>query len=111
MAPQLIFGTASFGMDLSDFQDAESVKQLLKTLQELGINRLDSAPRYPPLKPGRSEELIGETKELSESFLVDTKIYTNTQIDSSGDLSRENIEKSVNASLQRLKRPDGVRIS
>jgi aflatoxin B1 aldehyde reductase len=111
MAPQIIFGTASFGMDLTDFQDPESVKHILKTLQELGINRLDSAPRYPPLKPGRSEELIGETKELSESFLVDTKIYTHAQTDGSAELSRENIEKSVNASLQRLKRLEGVCIS
>ncbi|KAL1979198.1 hypothetical protein VTN96DRAFT_6520 [Rasamsonia emersonii] len=111
MTPHLIFGTASFGMDLTDFQDPESVKNLLQTLQELGIRRLDSGARYPPLNPGRAEQLIGETKELSGSFVVDTKIYTNTQNDGSGDLRPEAIDKSVNASLQRLKRPEGWGVS
>lgn len=109
MAPRLIFGTASFGMNLTEFQDAEQVGNLLKTLQKLGINHLDSGARYPPLKPGRAEELIGEAKELSNSFIVDTKVYTNTQTDGSGDLSRESMQKSVNGSLQRLQRPEGVR--
>jgi aflatoxin B1 aldehyde reductase len=110
MAPQLIFGTASFGMELTEFQDAERVENLLKTLQILGIHRLDSGARYPPLNPGRAEELIGEVKELSDSFAVDTKVYTNTQTDGSGDLSREAMQKSVSGSLQRLQRPEGVRI-
>lgn len=109
MAPQLIFGTATFGMDMTEFQDPSSVESLLKDLQVLGIHRLDSGARYPPMKPGRSEELIGETKDLSGGFLVDTKVYTNTQTDGSGDLSSEAIEQSLNASLQRLKRPHGVR--
>ena len=109
MSPQLIFGTASFGMDLTEFQDPQSVENLLKTLQELGIHRLDSGARYPPLKPGRAEELIGEAKELSQSFIVDTKVYTNTQTDGSGDLAGEAINKSLQASLQRLRRSDGVR--
>lgn len=109
MAPQLIFGTATFGMDLTEFQDPSSVESLLKDLQNLGIHRLDSGARYPPMKPGRSEELIGQTKDLSGEFVIDTKVYTNTQTDGSGDLSSEAIEQSLNASLQRLKRPDGVR--
>ncbi len=62
MPPQLIFGTASFGMDMTEYQDAASVRNLLTTLQELGIHRLDSGARYPPLKPGRAEELIGMAK-------------------------------------------------
>ncbi|KAF2185673.1 Aldo/keto reductase [Zopfia rhizophila CBS 207.26] len=110
MAAKLIFGTASFGMDLSEFQDVESLKNLLKTLQALNIHRLDSSTRYPPLKPGRSEELIGEARELSRSFIVDTKVYTNTQTDGSGDLSREAMQKSVSGSLQRLQRPEGVNV-
>ena len=108
MAPQLIFGTASFGMDMTDFQDAASVTSLLKTLQELDIHRLDSGARYPPMKPGRAEELIGETKELSRNFIVDTKVYMDTQKDGSGDLTSEAIEQSLHASLHRLKRAEGV---
>ncbi|KAL2044127.1 hypothetical protein ABVK25_012441 [Lepraria finkii] len=110
MSPQLIFGTATFGMDLTEFQDASSVQTLLETLQDLGVHRLDSGARYPPLKPGRAEELLGETKELSRKFIIDTKVYTNTKTDGSGDLTSEAIETSVEASLQRLKKPDGVNV-
>ncbi|KAI5918303.1 putative oxidoreductase [Camillea tinctor] len=110
MVPQLIFGTASFGMDMTEFQDVESVKKLLKTLKGLGINHLDSGARYPPLRPGRSEELIGEAQEISHSFVVDTKVYTNTANDGSGDLERDAMQISVAGSLQRLQRPDGVNV-
>lgn len=108
MAPNLICGTASIGMDLTEFQDVESVRSLLKTLQELNIRRLDSGARYPPLNPGRSEQLIGEAKEQSGDFSVDTKVYTNTQTDGSGDLTRSAIGQSCTASLERLQRPEGV---
>ena len=111
MAPQLIFGTASFGMDLTEFQDPASVQDLLKTLQELGIHRLDTGARYPPMKPGRAEELIGETEELSRDFIVDTKVYSNIQTDGSGDLKSEAIEQSMHASMQRLKKAEGVSLS
>ena len=108
MSPQLIFGTASFGMDLTDFQDPSSVETLLKSLQDLGVHRLDSGARYPPMKPGKAEELIGETKEFSGGFIIDTKVYTDVKTDGSGDLTIEAIEKSLQASLQRLKISDGV---
>lgn len=108
MTPQLIFGTATFGMDLTEFQDSSSVQSFLKNLQELGIHRLDSGARYPPMKPGRAEELIGESSELSGAFITDTKVYTDTQTDGSGDLTSEAIDKSLHASLQRLRRSNGV---
>ncbi|EED14542.1 oxidoreductase, putative [Talaromyces stipitatus ATCC 10500] len=111
MVPHFIFGTATLGMDQTQFQNAESVTALLKTLEKLDIYRLDTGARYPPLNPGRSEQLIGEVpKELGSKFTVDTKIYTNTKTDGSGDLSSEAIEKSVNASLQRLQRVEGVNV-
>lgn len=108
MAPQLIFGTASFGMDLTEFQSPVSVRSLLETLEELGIHRLGFGARYPPMKPGRAEELIGENRELSARFTIDTKVYTNTQTDGSGDLESKAVEQSVLSSLQRLKQPNGV---
>ena len=108
MTPQLIFGTASFGMDLTDFQDSQSLYALYETLRELDIRRLDSGARYPPLKPGKAEELIGESGEASEGFLIDTKVYTNVQTDGSGDLKSEAIEKSIQGSLQRLRAVEGV---
>ncbi|KAI1648735.1 putative oxidoreductase [Daldinia loculata] len=103
MPPQLIFGTAGFGMDKTEFHDAESVKATLATVRSVGIQRLDTAARYPPLNPGRSEELLGEARELSRDFAIDTKVYTDTRTDGSGDLTRDTIRKSVEVSLQRLK--------
>lgn len=108
MSPQLIYGTATFGMEMTAFQDAEAVKNMLTTVQSLGIQRLDTASRYPPLNPGRSEQLIGDSN-VSSKFVVDTKVYTNTQTDGSGDLSQDAMQTSVAASLDRLKRPEGVR--
>lgn len=108
MSPQLIFGTASFGMDMTDFQDAASVQRLLEVLQELGIQRLDSGARYPPLNPGKAEELLGATRKLSRNFTIDTKVYTDTQTNGGGDLTSAAIAKSIEASLQRLKAVDGV---
>ncbi|KAI1367953.1 putative oxidoreductase [Xylaria arbuscula] len=108
--PELLFGTASFGMPMTKFEDVEGVKELLQTLRDLGINRLDSGARYPPPRPGRAEELIGEVSDLSKDFIVDTKVYTDTKTDGSGDLTVEAIATSTSQSLQRLKRPDGVNI-
>ncbi|KAI1172240.1 putative oxidoreductase [Nemania sp. FL0916] len=108
MAPQFIFGTAGFGMDMTEFQDADFVKSLLTTLQDLGISHLDTAARDPVLNPGRSEELLGEARELSREFIVDTKVYTDNLRRGLGALTPEAISKSVDASLQRLHRPEGV---
>ena len=108
MPPQLIFGTATFGMDSTDFQDSQSLYTLYKTLQELDIRRLDSGARYPPLKPGRAEELIGVTKEIGHGFIIDTKVYTDVRTDGGGDLKSEAIDSSIQASLQRLKLVEGV---
>lgn len=74
----------------------------------MGVQRLDSGARYPPMKPGKAEELIGETKEISGGFIIDTKVYTDIKTDGSGDLTIEAIEKSLQASLQRLQISDGV---
>ncbi|KAK2592988.1 hypothetical protein QQS21_009316 [Conoideocrella luteorostrata] len=101
MSSQLIFGTATFGMDVTEFQDAEAAKSVLKTVQSLNIKRLDTAPRYPPLKSGRAEQLLGEAVELSRDFVVDSKVYIDTQIDGSGHIAREAMEKSVRGSLER----------
>lgn len=109
MAPQLVFGTGVLGMDDTEFQDADSVAKLLNTLKQLGINRLDTAARYPPFNPGKSEQLIGEANALSDAFTIDTKVYTEVG-DGSGDLTSAATQKSVDGSLERLRRPQGVNV-
>ncbi|KAI9708297.1 MAG: hypothetical protein M1820_004001 [Bogoriella megaspora] len=99
--PTLILGTATFGFDLTDFQSKEDVLDLLDTIKDIGITHLDTAVRYPPPNPGRSEQLIGEAAEVSHAFTIDTKVHT-TLPDTSGNLSRVAVEKSVADSLKRL---------
>ncbi|KAL9093596.1 MAG: hypothetical protein Q9165_003991 [Trypethelium subeluteriae] len=101
--PTLLYGTSSFGMDMTDFQSCEHVKEVLQTLKKTGITHLDTAARYPPLNPGRAEQLLGEASEHTDAFVVDTKIATGTG-DRSGSLSKDAIGKSVQASFERLKR-------
>lgn len=103
MPPQLVFGTGVLGMDGTDFQDNDSVTKLLNALRQLGINRLDTAARYPPFNPGKSEQLIGESTN-GDAFVVDTKVYTEVG-DGSGDLTQSAMQKSVDGSLKRLQRP------
>lgn len=109
MAPQLVFGTGVLGMDGMEFHDNESVTKLLQTLKELGINHLDTAARYPPFDPGKSEQLLGMANALSDTFVIDTKVYTEVG-DGSGDLTRPAMQKSVDGSLERLHRPQGVNV-
>lgn len=104
MPPELIFGTASFGMDQTDFQGPSSIVPLLEELQRLDITRLDSGARYPPGKPGLAEKLAGEVLP-ERGFVVDTKVYTDVTNDGSGDLAAEAVERSVVGSLERLMRP------
>lgn len=59
---------------------------MLKIVRFLGINRLDTAPCYPPLSQGWAEELLGEAFQMGDAFIVNTKVYTNTGTDRSGDL-------------------------
>lgn len=95
-------------MDMTEFQGATEIENLLQTLKSLGINRLDTAPRYPPLKPGEAERLLGAAPGLSGTFTIDTKAYADTRTDGSGDLSSEAIQKSISGSLEKLNRPQAV---
>ena len=100
--PTLIYGTATFGMDLTGFQTTHEVEKMLQALKKVGITHLDTAARYPPLNPGRSEQLLGEAAELTHTFVIDTKIKADLS-DTSGSLAKEAMEKSVNESFDRLK--------
>jgi aflatoxin B1 aldehyde reductase len=79
-------------MDLSQFQDAKSVSEVFDALKNLGIDCIDTAARYPPLNWGGSEKLIGEALAAGDyNFRVDTKAFTDTATDGSGDLTREKL--------------------
>ncbi|MCJ1448191.1 MAG: hypothetical protein MMC23_008705 [Stictis urceolatum] len=99
--PQLIFGAASFGSSFPETSDVQSVLDLLK-LSDVKV--LDTVGRYPPTSPGKSEELIGQIKAGEQGFTIDTKILATTS-DGSGEISHENVQKSVEISLHRLKIP------
>ena len=91
-------------MDATDFQDADSVQNLLGILQDIGIDHLDTGARYPPMRPGKAEELIGDSAKLSAGFTLDTKVYIDIQKDGSGDLGAKAVEQSMQSSLKRLRR-------
>jgi aflatoxin B1 aldehyde reductase len=96
--PQLIFGAASFG---AAFREANDVQSVLDLLDSHNIKHIDTAGRYPPTNPGRSEELLGTVKAARQGFTIDTKILAGAG-DGSGELTRDRIELSVAASLRRL---------
>ncbi|KAI9038214.1 aldo/keto reductase family protein [Aspergillus affinis] len=97
--PKLIFGAASFGMN---FVSPEEVQEILNFLKQNSITDIDTAGRYPPTSPGRSEELLGETKAASQGFTIDTKILTQTA-NQGGDMERRAVERSVGTSLERMR--------
>ena len=99
--PTLIFGAASIGMD---FNTVESVNKVVQSLKNLGISRIDTAGRYPPLNPGMSEKLLGEANVAKQGFTLDTKILMGPG-NGSGELEASAIAKSLSTSLQRLDVP------
>ena len=96
--PNIIFGGATIGMGIDD---VETVSSALHLLQKGGVSYIDTAGRYPPVNPGRSETLLGEAGAAARGFTIDTKILASAG-DGSGELEEGAIKKSVTTSLQRL---------
>ncbi|OJD36445.1 aldehyde reductase [Diplodia corticola] len=99
--PALIFGGASIG---SAYTTPEAVADLLATLKSLGIQRIDTAARYPPTSPGTSERLLGEAAAARQGFTIDTKVLASG--DGSGNLTPAAIDDSVQQSYSRLQMGD-----
>lgn len=97
--PRLLFGGAAIGM--SPYATVASVSDLLKTLQSMGIDKIDTAPRYPFDNHGASESLLGQTDAIAQGFLVDTKIYHDGGT-GAGSLEPAAVEASLAASCRRL---------
>ncbi|KAF2688528.1 Aldo/keto reductase [Lentithecium fluviatile CBS 122367] len=95
--PQYLFGAGHFGVTWS----SEDVAHLAEVLQKVGINRIDSAATYPITSPGTAESFLGENDYIQKGFQIDTKVLWFDG--GNGTLTEEAIEKSVAASLERLK--------
>jgi aflatoxin B1 aldehyde reductase len=95
--PNTLFGGAMIG---SSFTTEDQVQELLDHLKELQIDRIDTAARYPPDSPGRSESLLGGVRAAEQGFTIDTKI--NPGIDGSGAHTTTAIIESLETSLSRL---------
>jgi aflatoxin B1 aldehyde reductase len=96
--PSILFGGTSLG---DSFTTPDAVQSVLSLLESHNIYRIDTAGRYPPINPGRSEQLLRETKAADQGFTIDTKILARVG-DGSGELTREKIEESLKESLERL---------
>lgn len=81
--------------------DKESCIAAIHTAAELGCNYLDCANVY---RDGFSEEIVGQAiRGQRDRFVVSTKVGApETRLPESGGLSRREITRAVEASLQRL---------
>ncbi len=98
--PQLIFGGAAIAS--GNFSSPEQVLALLRLLKSSNVHRIDTAPIYPSVSPGKAEQLLGDCNPGNDGFSVDTKIMV-TSMTGKGTLKPEAIDRSINTSLTRLK--------
>ncbi|KAG8162129.1 hypothetical protein KVR01_007894 [Diaporthe batatas] len=92
--PRLIFGGSSIG---DHYATPQEVTGLLQRLRVTGIRELDTAARYPAIKFGASEQLLGEVGAAAQGFAVDTKILV-LSTDGNGSLEPAKIQDSVSKS-------------
>ncbi|POS72959.1 hypothetical protein DHEL01_v208649 [Diaporthe helianthi] len=97
--PRLIFGGSGIG---DDYATAQDVTELLERLKAAGVKELDTAARYPAIKFGASEQLLGEVGAAAQGFAVDTKILLLSP-DGNGSLEPAKILDSVSKSREALK--------
>ncbi|KAI3396866.1 hypothetical protein diail_11570 [Diaporthe ilicicola] len=96
--PRLIFGGSGIG---DDYATPQEVTKLLQRLKEAGIKELDTAARYPAIKFGASEQLLGEVGAAAQGFAVDTKILV-LSADGNGSLEPAKILDSASKSCKAL---------
>jgi aflatoxin B1 aldehyde reductase len=106
-APQLIFGCGGLG---NEFIGKEAVAELLQTLKEVGVGRVDTAGLYPPTDIGASQRLLGQAGAAQLGFTIDTKVLI-SMTGFSGTLEPAKIAKSVEESIDALQFGDGQRIN
>ncbi|KAI9148469.1 NADP-dependent oxidoreductase domain protein [Paramyrothecium foliicola] len=106
-APQLIFGCGGLG---NEIVGNETVSQLLRTLKEGGVTRVDTSATYPPTDIGASQRLLGQHGAPQMGFAVDTKVLTSLTGKFDGTLEPEKITRSAMESAESLQFGDNQRI-
>lgn len=106
-APQLVFGCGGIGIE---FTGEEAVTELLQTLKDAGVSRLDTAALYPPTDIGASQRLIGKAGAARMGFTIDTKVMVSIH-GLKGTLEPEKIAKSVTESHETLQFLEGQHIN
>jgi len=95
-AIDVLLGTAAYGFNPPALTDKAEIQRILDLYKSHGHNQLDNARVYGG---GTSETLFGELKYAEQGFVLDTKINSF----SPGAHKAENIQKSLQASLEALK--------
>jgi len=101
---ELLVGTAAGFFTATLNPTVDETTEFLSLIHKNGITHIDTAAFYPSTKSGRSETLLGQAN-AKDSFVLDTKIMVHGGHGpdaGGGDLSRDKITESVNASLERL---------
>ncbi|KAI0554732.1 Aldo/keto reductase [Xylaria curta] len=94
--PSIIAGGGTWGHNV----DEDEVQRHMAALKAIGVREIDTAALYPFSNPTKSEQIIGKSRLGQEGFLIDTKIMWFNG--GKGTLTKDNIPKSVEDSLERL---------
>ncbi|KAI1757666.1 Aldo/keto reductase [Xylaria castorea] len=94
--PSIIAGGGTWGHNVDD----DEAQRHMAALKAIGVREIDTAALYPFSNPTMSEQIIGKSRFGQEGFLVDTKIMWFNG--GKGTLTKDNIPKSVDDSLERL---------
>ncbi|KAK6852107.1 hypothetical protein PG995_012232 [Apiospora arundinis] len=106
-APQLIFGSGGLGQEII----GDAVAELLQTLKEVGITRLDTAGLYLPSDIGASQRLLGQNGAAAKlGFTIDTKSMVNIT-GGAGTLEPAKIERSAAQNSHDLNFGEGGKIN
>ncbi|RYC64483.1 hypothetical protein CHU98_g1716 [Xylaria longipes] len=94
--PSIIVGGGTWGHNVND----DEAQRHMAAFKDIGVREIDTAALYPFSNPTMSEQIIGKSRFGQDGFLIDTKIMWFSG--GRGTLTRDNIPKSVDESLQRL---------
>jgi len=104
--PRLILGTSAISSANSN--DLAGLLQSLSSLP-ISITSIDTAPFYPPQKPGHVETILGSAiQEAGLEYEIHTKTMLASKahpVPGTGELHSQKVRESIQSSAQRLKKP------